>query len=271
MKPLAWPRTLVRLVPIVGGASLVSVLGLIVFRAIVPGDRLANAGSEIGNYLQTVGSIYAVLLAFIVYVVWQQFNDARSFVDREASALIDLHRTASGLPNGSRVAIQRELSAYLEAVLADEWQAMARHDEATITRVGHHLDEVWVEIHRCRPDDHCQHTIYGEVLTRFSALTDLRTSRLTSARFRVPRTMKVLLYTGAVILVGSLYLMYIADFWLHALITAALGGAIAHILYLIADLDDAFAGNLQIERAPFERAREAFARVESLLPPKTGA
>jgi hypothetical protein len=33
--------------------------------------------------LQALGSVYAVLLAFVVFVVWQQFNDARSFVEKE--------------------------------------------------------------------------------------------------------------------------------------------------------------------------------------------
>ena len=42
-----------------------------------------------GNYLQTVGTIYAVLLAFVVFVVWQQHNDTRSAVESEANELSD--------------------------------------------------------------------------------------------------------------------------------------------------------------------------------------
>ena len=73
--------------------------------------------------------------------------------------------------------------------------------------------------------------------------------------------MKILLYLGALIVCGSMYLMYIPAIWLHGLITAALTGAIAHILYLIVDLDNAFAGTLQVSKTPFERARVAFDRV----------
>jgi hypothetical protein len=265
-----WLITVLRLTAIVAGASIVSVIGLFAFRELAPIDSIRGSSGEVGNYLQTVGGIYAVLLAFVVYVVWQQYDAARGHVDREAAALIDLHRTASGLPVVSRDEIQVGLRAYVEAVLAEEWPAMGGNDEATITRVGERLDHVWLAIHRCKPRDECQHTVYSEVLSRFNDLTDVRTSRLTSSRQRIPLPMKILLYAGALIMIGSMYLMIIEPLWVHALATGALTGAIAHILFLINDLDDPFAGRYTMAKQPYERARMAFARdahlVEALEP-----
>jgi len=255
-----WLLTLLRLTPIVAGVSLASIAGLIVVRRFVPLDELRASSDSVGNYLQTVGGIYAVLLAFVVYVVWGQFNEARGYLDREATALVDLHRTASALPSRSRTEIQRGLRAYVDAVLGDEWPAMARRDEAAIDRVGELLEQVWIAIHACRPCNDCQHTVYGEVLSRFNQLTDLRTSRLSSARARIPVAMTILLYNGAVLTVGSVYLLAFDRWWLHAIVTAALAGAIAHILFLIRDLDDAFAGDWQVAKTPFERARKNFER-----------
>lgn len=265
-----WPRhrwllTFLRLGLIISGACIASVAGLVAFRAVVPAAALRAASSELGNYLQTLGSVYAVLLAFIVVIVWNQFNEARGLIEREASALVDLHRTASGLPPDTRAEIQAGLVRYVDAVLEDEWHAMHTGNEAVIERVGHRLDEVWLAVHRCRPADSCQHTVYGEVLSHFNELADLRTSRLSAARARVPTSMRILLYTGAVLVTGSVYLVHIPELWLHAIITAALAGAIGHILYLIIDLDDAFEGDSQISRAAFERARASFVRVATLV------
>jgi len=260
-----WLRTFFHLAPVVGLVSSISVAGLLVFRTVAPLDDLHAAANELGNYLQTVGGIYAVLLAFVVYVVWGQFNDARSYLDREATALVDLHRTASGLPSSSRTAIQSGLRDYVDAVLRDEWPAMARGDEPTIDRIAELLEHVWLAIHSCRPCNDCQHTIYGEVLSRFNQLTDLRTSRLTAARARIPLAMTILLYTGAVLTVGSVYLLAFDKIWLHALVTAALAGAISHILYLIRDLDDSFAGDWQVAKTPFERARKNFDRAAHVV------
>jgi hypothetical protein len=267
-----WFRTLLHLFPIVGLVSLVSIVGLLVFRRYAPVAELKGASEAIGNYLQTVGGIYAVLLAFVVYVVWGQFNEVRGYLDREATALVDLHRTASALPSISRSQIQDGLQAYVDAVLREEWPAMACDDEATIDRIGALLDRVWLAIHGCKPSNDCQHTVYGEVLSRFSQLIDLRTSRLSAARARIPLAMTILLYNGALLTVGSVYLLAFDQFWLHAVVTAALAGAIAHILFLIRDLDDAFAGDWQVARTPFERARKNFDRAahavdaEDILP-----
>jgi Protein of unknown function (DUF4239) len=255
-----WVRTFLHLSPVVGGVSLVSVLGLYLFRRFVPLEALHQASNEIGNYLQTIGGIYAVLLAFVVYAVWGQFNEARGYLDREATALVDLHRTSSGLPSRSRTEIQRGLRIYVDAVLRDEWPAMACRDEAAIDRVGELLEQVWIAVHACRPCNDCQHTVYGEVLSRFNQLTDLRTSRLSSARARIPLAMTILLYNGAVLTVGSVYLLAFDQGWLHAIVTAALAGAIAHILFLIRDLDDAFDGDWQVAKTPFEHARRNFER-----------
>lgn len=260
-----WFRTLLHLTPIVALVSVVSVAGLLLFRMVVPLEDLHAASNELGNYLQTVGGIYAVLLAFVVYVVWGQFNDTRGYLDREATALVDLHRTSSGLPSRSRAAIQSGLRAYVDAVMGDEWPAMARDDEATIERVGELLEKVWLAIHGCKPINECQHTVYGEVLARFNQLTDLRTSRLSAARARIPLAMTILLYTGAFVTVGSVYLLAFDQLWLHVLVTAALAGAIAHILFLIHDLDDAFAGDWQVAKAPFERARKTCDRAAHVV------
>jgi hypothetical protein len=262
-----WFRTVVHLTPVVAGTSILAVLGLIAFRELVPAESLRGSSDEVGNYLQTVGGIYAVLLAFVVFVVWGQFNEARTFVDREATALVDLHRIASGLPAATRNEIQRELRAYTEAVIAEEWRAMAKGDEATMERIGMRLEHVWVAIHSCQPLSECQHTVYGEVLSRFNDLSDVRTSRLSASRARIPSAMRMLLYAGAAIVIGSMYLLSFEKLWLHATVTAALAGAVSHILFLIVDLDNAFAGNLQIAKAPFERARRAFEREHHQVEP----
>src|SRR5262245_26752391 len=100
-----WLRTTLRLGFVIAIVSVVSVAGLLVARQLIDYESLRASSDSLGTFVQTLGGIYAVLLGFIVIVVWGQFNDARSYVDREATALVELHRTASGLPKESRDAI----------------------------------------------------------------------------------------------------------------------------------------------------------------------
>src|SRR5689334_5976049 len=105
-------QTLSRLLPAVIGSAALSIVGLCVVRALVPIELLQPSNDVVGNYLQTIGGIYAVLLAFVVFVVWQQFNDARSSVEREASEVVDLFRTVQGLPNEIRDGVHARLHDY---------------------------------------------------------------------------------------------------------------------------------------------------------------
>lgn len=258
-----WVRTFLRLTALVGLVAAIAVLGLVVFDRVVDVEQLRSSSESLGTYLQTLGGIYAVLLAFVVVIVWGQFNDARGFINREANAVVDLYRIAGGLPNDTRDVIRDGLRAYVDGVLTDEWRAMSSHDEVTIEKNGHRLDRVWSAIHVCMPLNECQHTVFAEILTRFNDLTELRTNRLVYATAKIPIAMNVLLYTGALIMIGSTYLLPFDRFWLHATVTGAFAGALGHILFLIYDLDDAFGGDYQVDRGPFARARKRIALAEA--------
>lgn len=264
----AWLRTALRLTVLVSIVSIASIGGLAVFRNVVDIELLRASSDSLGTYMQTLGGIYAVLLAFVVVVVWGQFNDARGYVNREATALVELYRIAGGLPADACATIRAGLRDYVTGVLDEEWDAMTRSDEHVIEKIGQRLDRVWSALHTCRPLDECGHTTYAEMLGRYNDLTEIRTNRLTAATAKIPVAMNVLLYTGALIMVVSVYLLPIDRFWLHATVTAGFAGAVAHILFLIYDLDDAFAGDYQVSRGPYLRARKAFERSDASPPPE---
>jgi hypothetical protein len=46
--------------------------------------------------------------------------------------------------------------------------------------------------------------------------------------------------------------------WVHVTVTAALSGAVANVLFLIRDLDDAFAGDWQVDNSAYKRALDSF-------------
>ena len=250
-----WFGTLRALALPVLGSTVLSVAGLALVRDRVPIAVLRSSNNEVGNYLQTVGTIYAVLLAFVVVVVWNQFNETRALVDREANELFDLYRTARGFPADTSEPIVRGLRAYVDDVIQREWAGMARGNDSLIEEVGRHLDVVWAQILRLEPQSESHCALYSEMLSRFNDLSDCRTGRLSASRMRAPLALRILLYTGAFIIVASMYLLAIDLFLIHALCTGALAGAVSHVLYIIMDLDNPFHGDWQIPAASFERVR----------------
>jgi hypothetical protein len=249
-------RTLLALLPSVLLSIGLAEGGLMATRELLPHSVLEQSSGPVGDYLQTLGTVYAVLLAFVVFVVWSQFNDARGYVEREANELVDLYRCARGLPAGSRHLVQKRLADYVEGVLAREWAAMACGDAREFEELSQLLDHLWDDLHTCEPETECEKAIHADMLSRFNDLSDARTNRLTAALLKIPLAMKFLLYTGAVVLVGSMYLFGVERLWIHAVLTGALAGALSHVLYLIHDLDNCFAGDWQVPLSAFLRVQK---------------
>ena len=81
------------------GSTVFSIAGLCAAHACLDDQALLAAHEAIGSSLQTLGSVYAVLLAFVVFVVWQQFNDARASSRRSTRYTDpDFREIAAGLP-----------------------------------------------------------------------------------------------------------------------------------------------------------------------------
>lgn len=262
--------TLGRILAVIGGASALSLAGLVAARELVPQRVLEESNDVVGNYLQTLGSIYAVLLAFVVYVVWSQFNEVRVLVDREANEVLDLYRTVEALHGPERCAVRDGLHRYVDEVLGSEWRAMERCRLDRTEEVGHILDGTWEALHVFEPRSAREVALFDECLKRFNDLSDARADRLSSAVARIPFALHLLLYGGAVIVVGSMWFFHVDSLWVHALITTAMAGAISHVLYVVHDLDDAFSGEWRVAPEPFERVQQYMRRERAKCPPAAG-
>jgi Protein of unknown function (DUF4239) len=85
---------------------------------------LADTTRGAGVY-GVAGTGFAVLLAFVVLVAFQQYDDAKAGAQAEAGAVIQLFRSAEFFPDGERRKIQGDLTCYGRAVVEQEWPAMS--------------------------------------------------------------------------------------------------------------------------------------------------
>ena len=107
------------------GSMLLSVLGLMLVRRFVNVECLKQHHEIASYFFLMIGTLYAVLIAFAIFVVWTQFQDAGANLEREVNAVADLTRMAEGLPEAQHKQIHGALLDYIHAVLDDEFPAMA--------------------------------------------------------------------------------------------------------------------------------------------------
>src|SRR5580658_2220992 len=77
----------------------------------------AREAEGLGVLIQLVGDIYAVLLAFTIFVIWGQFTEVENCVMRECNSLDDVLRFSGFLSSDAHAEIRRAVAFYANHVL----------------------------------------------------------------------------------------------------------------------------------------------------------
>jgi hypothetical protein len=222
-----------------------SVVGLIVFRRAVSHARLAEANAVSGQVFQLAGVLYAVLVAFVVVVVWEQFGDAEQATHSEATAIADLIRDSEALPAQVRPQIRHELIAYTQDVVNDEFPRMRRGE--AIEEQSEHLTRVWDSYLGVEPVTRAEISFYDESITRLDDLGTGRKVRVASGHAEIPVELWVLLIGGGAIVMMFTFMFGTQDLIVHASGVALTAALMALVLYLIFALEHPFVGALSVK------------------------
>jgi zinc transporter ZupT len=84
---------------------LMAVVGLVLVQRLVPPDRREEHNDVAGFIYAVLGVAYAVLLAFVVIVVWQDYKTAQTNVENEANELAGVYFLTSQLPEPERTRV----------------------------------------------------------------------------------------------------------------------------------------------------------------------
>jgi len=223
---------------------LLSIIGLLLVRRNVPTEWLRRHHELAGYYFQILGTIYAVLIAFAIYEVWVGFKDAGSSLEHEATEVADLSRLSTAMPTEIRRNITLALMEYLNAVVDDEFPAMAqgRNSERTWTAVT----RLWNTYGSLPVNDLRLQSYFNESLMHLTRLSDLRRTRLFTSNGTTPWILWVLLTVSGVLLVVFSYFVGHESITTHAVMTACLAAVIAFCMFLILSLDRPYSGVVKV-------------------------
>ena len=147
-----------------------------------------------------VGVFYAVLLAFVVIAVWEEYRKTEEAVRDEAKAAVNLHRVAHALPDEGGAEIHENLLAYVNDVREYEWRTMAFG--APSDAVVKALDRLSLAVFNVQPQSPKEVALYQDALRLLAVITDNRSERLESADGSVPPMLWFVLVVGGLITLG---------------------------------------------------------------------
>jgi predicted PurR-regulated permease PerM len=208
----------------------------------------ARERDGLGTLILLIGNIYAVMFAFVIFVIWGQFQDVENFVMRECNSLNELLRFSEHLdPESSRV-VRRAVDDYAHRVAKSEWQALAerRRDRQTEKAFSELMSAI-IEMSPAAGQE-AAHQRLIEIGRRAG---EHRDERVTKSLTRVPTTLERLVKTMAAALLVLVF-VYPFQHWLAGLASFCVLAVVLFLANLVmTDTDNPFHGICNVSPKPF--------------------
>jgi protein-S-isoprenylcysteine O-methyltransferase Ste14 len=235
---------------------LVAVVGLVLVQRLVPPDRREEQNNVAGFIFAVLGVAYAVLLAFVLIAVWEEYKTAQTTVESEANELAGVYFLASELPESERTNVQDLARTYARVVVEQEWPMMEQGQ--TSPRADSLLRQLRLKLLEFDPHTKGEQVLYERGLTDLHNAIDARRSRLLEVREGIPNLLWVVLVVGGVITVSFTYLFGLKSNLAHALMVAALTLLICGVLFTIGEFNNSFSGPVEIQPEAFREVLHSF-------------
>lgn len=232
-----------------------AIAGTLIIRKIFGHEHLSRH-NEIGGFIYAViGVIYAVLLAFVVIEVWDDFQEAQAYVDNEAKVVSNIYILSSNFESETTTNLQDNVLKYLESVIKEDWLLMQSN---TNINDFHKMpsdiffDEFEILLQSISLENEIQKYWYDKLLAEFTELNSARNFRFYSTRLAVPSFIWLVIIFGGLLTVFYAMLFSSENLWAQLLMISILSVSLAIVIHLIYALDHPFRGIITVSPESFE-------------------
>src|SRR5689334_20884864 len=108
-----------------GITTFASLVGLSLLRKKYSAEVLRENHEVAAIIFNAFGLFYGVLVAFVVFVTWNGYDEATKNLQLEASEVLDIFHSAEAFPDSSKKVVQQGVRNYLAGVYNDEIPRMS--------------------------------------------------------------------------------------------------------------------------------------------------
>jgi hypothetical protein len=234
---------------IIGGAMLLAVGCMLALRPLIRRSVQEGHNDVAGYVFAVVGTLYAVLLAFLVFAVWNQYQTAQDTASNESASIGALYRNVQIFPQPVRGGLSGEIRSFVRSVIADEWPALAHGHSSLTTR--HDLNRIYLTFRQIQPRTNQETQTYAAALRALDDASQQRVLLIQESASSLQTILWFVLILAAIITICFSFLFFMENIWVQGFITISLTGVIAAVLFLLVVLDHPFAGAERISPADF--------------------
>jgi hypothetical protein len=145
-----------------------------------------------------LGSIYAVMFAFVIFVIWEQFTAVENIAMRECNSLDDLLRFSQYLNADATHAIRRALVDYAQRVVKSEWPSLGERRQDPQTEKA--FTVLMSAVIKAAPLDPSEEQMHARLIDIVRVAGEHRDDRISKSLTQIPPTLVRLVNTMAIAL-----------------------------------------------------------------------
>ena len=269
---LSLPEKL-QMVIIIGVTITLAFAAAITIRALFDINHLvADTGMTLAVY-GVLGTIYGILLAFVISGIWEAYKAALASVHAETDALMGIGYVLGASPTEQNKEIRSRALAYAKVVV-DEWDALGGVARGEVAPMDLSCDAAMALLHAVqslKPSNDRETVVFEQAIVTANDWLDARRKRLQSARGGNASPLWPLLISGALVLFAfhGLFVAKSTEVW--AALLLGLSWVLGLSFYLIFSLDSPFTGRLSAHIGPFQWVIKSWEREKPFSPSEPAA
>jgi Protein of unknown function (DUF4239) len=235
-----------------------SLAGIFLVRKTIKGESLRLHHDVIDPVLAVLGTLFAILIGFMLANSMQRFEEARSNIEHEAGAIADVYRLSAGFPVDVRDPMRKHCLRYVETVIKDEWPAMQEGNFSDSSWDA--INEIWADCLTYQPVTQGQSNIHQLIVGAITQAGECRRTRLAQLNYRLPNTLWFIVIFGGVSTIVLTFFFSVASLRLQVAMTTIITTIIGLNIYMLAGYDAPFSGDIALTSASFKAAEEIMIR-----------
>ena len=231
------------------GAVAASSTGVVLVRKYVDSNILRDHHEATDHMMACVGTLFAILLGFMVANAMTRFEEARINVQEEAGAAGDIFRLSRGLPPPTNMVIMTDCVKYFDGVADEEFRLM--EDGKMSDKCWQIYSDLWQHCTSYDPKTQGQSNLHQGLVEAMTKLGECPCQRAAQIQSHIPIVLWLVVGIGAIVTVSFSFFFGLDSVKLQLAMTALLTYVLCMNISLLISFNDPFSGDVKIKPIAF--------------------
>lgn len=201
-----------------------------------------------------VGTLFSVLLGFMVAGAMEKYHDALVRGEQEANSVASVFRLARGLSDTDRPRLRQLCRDYTDDVVNKEWPDM--ENGIKINHGWKVYQELWEAVVAVVPENDRQSNLQQGLNDAMQSLGENRRTRILLAQKSMPAALWFVVGLGATLTMALSYIFASQFPKIQAVMTTLVASALALNIWLLAAYSNPYSGELKLSPSMFSLLKE---------------